>query len=363
MQAVLHSAVSILSRRKAPRRERGQVLMMAALMLPVLLGMTAMAVDVGRYADNRTSLQHAADSIALAAARDLPNSSAANAAALSWAAKNGIDTSKMTVTVTGVTATNKNPKVEVQINETHNFAFMPVLGIKNKGVGARAVAIKTSPGGTATLKPWMITEAAKASATPGALVTLKYDANDPTTGNFGAIRIDGSGSSTYLDSIEDGSSQLICAKLTSNGCTDTSSECDSQSVCQTETGNKVGATRSGVDYLMNNTSAACDTFAEAFSGGGAAKYTLNPQCNPWLDGGEGSKRVIIVPIVDALCNGSCGVTVMEFALFYLEGYQSGKCSGNICEIQGRFVNADVNIESLAGLYDPNSSVHFTRMIE
>lgn len=362
MQAVLHSALSSVFRRKA-RGERGQVLMMAALMLPVLLGMSAMAIDVGRYADNRTSLQHAADSIALAASRDLPSESAATATAATWAAKNGIDTSKMTVIITGVSSSNPNPRVEVQINETHNFAFMQVLGIDSKPVGARAVAIKTTPGGAGMLKPWMVLESVKNAASPGDLITLKYDSNNPQNGNFGAIRIDGSGSSLYEDTIINGSTSVICAKLHAAPCIETSPICDNQSVCQSETGNKIGPTRTGVDYLMNATSGTCDSFGEAFSGGAGGKYNLNPQCNPWTDGGKASKRVIIIPVIDQLCNGNCDVTVMEFALFYLEGYDSGKCSGNECEIKGRFVNADVTVNATAGIYDPDSSMHFTRMVE
>ena len=61
------------------RRERGQVLMMAALLLPVLLGMAGMAVDVGSYASDRRQLQNAADSIALAAAQELPDEGDAQA--------------------------------------------------------------------------------------------------------------------------------------------------------------------------------------------------------------------------------------------------------------------------------------------
>ena len=62
-----------------PRRERGQILVMAAILLPVLLGMAGMAVDVGSYASERRSLQNTADSIALAAGQDLPDAAAVQA--------------------------------------------------------------------------------------------------------------------------------------------------------------------------------------------------------------------------------------------------------------------------------------------
>ena len=165
----------------------------------------------------------------------------------------------------------------------------------------------------------------------------------------------------YLDSVENRSGSLICAAGTTN-CTDTSPVCADE-VCPSETGNKVGPTRNGVDYLLANTDVHCDTFGEAFSGPVNGQYSLNPQCNPWLDGSYPSLRVIIVPVINSLCNGSCDVTVVSFALFWLEGYQAGACTGNSCEIEGRFVNADINIGALAGVYDPNSSIHFVRLSE
>ena len=34
-----------------------------------------------------------------------------------------------------------------------------------------------------------------------------------------------------------------------------------------------------------------------------------------------------------------------------------------CEIKGRFVKADVSANGLAGTYDPEASIHFTRLSE
>lgn len=343
------------------RQESGQVLVVATLLVPVLLGMTAMAVDLGNYASDRRSLQNSADSIALAAARDLPDEDEAVESGQAWATKNGVPLSAVTISVTPVGASNANPTVTVDIRREHDFIFARAIGISGRSVGAHAAAIKTSPGGLAGVSPWSVLQSAQQAAEPGELVTLKYDANDPTTGNFGVIRLDGTGSSVYLDSMENRSSSLICAEG-ATGCTDTSPVCTDE-VCPSETGNKVGPTRSGVDYLLDNTDPHCDTFAEAFSGPVGGQYSLNPQCNPWLDGSYPSLRVIIIPVIDSLCNGSCSVTVVSFALFWLEGYQAGACSGNQCEIQGRFVNADINVNALAGVYDADSSIHFVRLSE
>ncbi|MEK6709810.1 MAG: pilus assembly protein TadG-related protein, partial [Nitrospinota bacterium] len=56
------------------RREKGQTLAIAALVLPVMLGMGALAVDVGHLYVARTALQNAADAGAMAGAGALASS-------------------------------------------------------------------------------------------------------------------------------------------------------------------------------------------------------------------------------------------------------------------------------------------------
>ena len=142
------------------REESGQVLILVALILPMLLGMAALAVDLGNYASERRSLQNSADSIALAASRDLPDSNAAVASGQAWATKNGVPRSAVSISVTPVGPGNPNPKVTVNIQKGHNFVFGRVVGLSNKNVGAHAVAIKTSPGGLAGLSPWSVLQSA-----------------------------------------------------------------------------------------------------------------------------------------------------------------------------------------------------------
>ena len=141
-----------------------------------------------------------------------------------------------------------------------------------------------------------------------------------------------------------------------------------------ETGNVIGKTRDGVDFRMNNTMPECDTFEEVFTAPDSVTgiSNLNPDCNPWLDGpgkctsatDSCSRRVIIIPVIDSFGNGASDPgTIQRFALLFLEGYDSGKCQGNQCEIKGRFVMADINTNALAGTYDPEAPIHFTRLDE
>jgi hypothetical protein len=48
---------------------------------------------------------------------------------------------------------------------------------------------------------------------------------------------------------------------------------------------------------------------------------------------------------------------------FLNGYDFGKCQGSQCEIKGQFVMADINTNALSGTYDPDASIHFTRLTE
>jgi len=371
-------------------RERGQVLMMTAVLLPMLLGFTAMAVDLGSWSGERRNLQKAADSIALAAVQELCKESCATytgdqgnatAAAIQWAHKNDINPSEMTVTFPGSTT---DPRVRVVIGRDHDFAFIRILGIKSADVDGKATAAKVSVGGASGVVPWTVTQFTVNSSPAGDPIVLKYDATGGPVapGNFGAIRIDGSGSATYRQDAMYGSNSFVCAVTAENcvvgacpgtypeTCAEDSPTCDGP-VCDPETGNMTGPTRTAVDFRLNNTSAECDTFAEAFGTPDAfGKYHLDTDCNPWNGPGQCdsptdicSRRVIIIPVVDDFGNGQTPVTFQRFALVYLEGYTPGKCRGKSCEIIGRFVNADVTPNALAGAYDEGASIHFWKLVE
>jgi Flp pilus assembly protein TadG len=453
-------------------RDRGQVLVIAAVLLPVLLAMTGMAIDIGRYSSDRRSLQNVADSVALAASQELCNTSCTDyddAIAAGNAILDQYDIDGVSASIVG-SGGNSAPKITVEVTRTHDFVFMRIVGINDKSVSARAAAVKVSYGGGSGVVPWAVTDDIAGSAGSGELVTMKYDANNVQNGNFGPIRIDignGAGSSDYEDGVSYGSDSYICAESTPNcsvsacgsgsfpgGCAEDAEGCVGPD-CGAKPGNMVGATQDGVDFRVDNTSASCDEFDEVFTadtafsrelferglrqayaeqstggrlsapaphhGGGSHPtytpvpptsthtpaptstpaptdtpapptstpvpatvtptsgdgsdelYHLNPECNPWIDGpgkcpddNPGtlcSRRVIIIPIIDSFGNGSEDVTVIRFALMFLEGYQPGDCTGSDCEIQGRFVRAEVTTGALSGVYDPEAPIQFTRLSE
>jgi hypothetical protein len=369
-----------LIRRLFAHGEGGQVLILAAVTIPIVAGMAGIAVDTGSYASNRRTLQNAADSIALAAAQELPDESAAIAAGNTWAAKNGIASGTYTLSISGGAV---SPAATVTITRSHKFAFLGLLGVSSKDVSSRAVATKNSYGGGSGIVPWAVTQATVDAAENGAQIVMKYDSTGAENGNFGAIRIDGAGSSTYLSAVRYGSSTFACAESAFNcspgacpgtypaTCAETAPECDGPE-CDPETGNMTGNTRTGVTFRMSNTMSECDTFAETFGSADAdGTYNLNPDCNPWTSGPGYcesttdlcSRRVIVIPVVQDFGNGNSDpLMITRFALVYLEGYQ-GDCTGSSCEILGRFVKADISASALAGIYDEEALIHFTRLAE
>jgi hypothetical protein len=335
--------------------ERGQALAVVALLIAVFGGMTAMAIDLGSYATERRDLQNAADAIALAAAQELPDAAATRSMADVWAGKNGIDPATMTVTVIPQSASEPNPKVRVELEDEHEFTFARLVGIESAPVGALAEAIKTSPGGSGELMPWSVKEEVKQTADPGEPLVLKYDANNVDTGNFGALALDGSGANEYRDAIKYGSDSTYCA--------DGVLDCDGPSVVDSEPGNMTGPTRTATDYRINNTSADCDTWEEVVVVAADGTHGLTPECNPFTNGGNSySLRVIIIPIISGEFRGRSEMTIVEFALFFLEGYGDGGCSGNSCEIKGRFIRSNTNYGAVTGVFDEDTLVHFVRLV-
>lgn len=117
--------------------DTGAAAVIVALSLVVLLGIGALAVDIGYYLVQRGKAQTAADAAALAAASYLPDdTSRARAAATDFATRN---LPGSTTTFTDGGATNPNNAVVTVSVEVPTF-FAQVFGIASVTAKARAVA-------------------------------------------------------------------------------------------------------------------------------------------------------------------------------------------------------------------------------
>ena len=324
------------------REESGQGLIVGTLVMVMILGFAAMTVDVGLFLHERRELQKSADAAALAGAQELPSSPVdAELMAQEWADKNGIDASELEPILISTTHV-ANDTITVRVKRDVPFIFARVLGLTSDTMRADATALVGSPAGMSGLRPWAVLESALVSNP----VVLKYDANNGSNGNFGALRIDGQGASTYEDTIINGSGNSLSAG----------------SQPDTEPGNMVGGTRDGVQWLIDNTHWECDEFDEVFPlnlvVGGI--YHFSNRCNPY-GGATDSYRPIITPVINSFQQGSHPVDVITFAIFFIEGL--GSCTGNHCEVTGRYVQANVDVGALIGALDPDGSIRFVRLVE
>ncbi len=135
--------------RPTPRlRDGGQVLVIFALSLLVLIGMAGLALDGGSTFAQRRDQQSAADVAALAAANDyLLNNNSTQAAdrARTFAATNGFPDGSNGTSVAVAIDTSNGVRVTVGIGAQHANSFVGALGMPNWPVSVQASALAGFP--------------------------------------------------------------------------------------------------------------------------------------------------------------------------------------------------------------------------
>ena len=182
----------------SPRNdERGQVLVLTVLALTVLLGMTALVLDVGGWFRTQRRLQGTADAAALAGAQALPaDPGNANSLALNYAGLNGGGVAAADV---AITSTNQsNDTIFVESHKTDPGFFSKIFGIDNVDIHARAKAIVGPPAKAMYVAP-MVVDCnhdliqdcdGKHMPTFGQETALPYD-KFGAPGAFGMLNLDG----------------------------------------------------------------------------------------------------------------------------------------------------------------------------
>jgi len=351
-------------------KQDGQMLVMAAISLVVVVGFAALAVDVGLWLHQRTKLQADADAMALAGAQLLCGSGTCQTQvedlARAYGPKNSIENVEIEfVRTSGDCGGNPNPiglqpnqYVAVEVKRTQPSFLAGVLGITNTKIRACAVAAKYGLGGTSGVRPFALEQKCIDGTvgpliTYGDLVTLKFDTEGKGTcqtsqGNFASLAIDGTGASIYETTIEKGSINPLCTDTTP-GCCPTAGAPGCIGAygvykVDTETGNIISANRDGIQYLLDHTPTSCDTWDEIQVNG-----NITPDCAPWTPGyvGGTNTRILIVPIVTGLWDGGGNntVTIKRFAVVFLDGWdtKNGKCTGSSCDIKARFIKSIVTL--------------------
>jgi Flp pilus assembly protein TadG len=187
----------MIGRREEPaQRERGQILVIFALALIVIIGMVGLVLDGGSAFAQRRAEQNAADLAALAGANAYMHESqsgvgnhtawqaTAKTAAITAAGRNGYSVAGgATVSVPDFEVMSTGYRVRVNITATHNNSFARVLGASSWDVSVTAAAVAGSIDTAIGAAPWtMHINAFNSDGTP------KYDVNNPH--DFGEVNGD-----------------------------------------------------------------------------------------------------------------------------------------------------------------------------
>ena len=365
------------------RQEGGQVIVLAAGAMVVVLGCAALAVDIGFFAHTKRDLQNDADAMALAGAQEIPDHPLANSKAREWGTNNDVDLSGELVSIefdTTCSGQSQPNTITVRLERSQPTYLARALGITSGTIRACATAGRFSVNTFIGAAPWGMEDnciwgpdgqlGGGDDILRGQVITLKYDADntgedcDANTGNFGALAIDDTGAGSPCGS-EPGASAL--RKYGQAICWGAITPLDVGDLVSSETGNIVSRTRDSINYLFANVDEACDEWGDVmvdFQG----TLTLKPQCNPLSASYVGGPSIVkLIPILDGLWDtpgGSSPIPIVDFVFVVLEPPPPGNwCTGNSCDIVARFVERATVPAGSKGPLDPESLITTVALVE
>ncbi len=300
--------------RRRQRRERGQTLVLFVLALGVLLGFTAMSVDVGIFLHQRRDLQNDSDAAALAGAAYLPDADLATQKAQEWVDKNFDDGDEVVKSIVVSSYRELNDRITVDVEQEVSFVFGSALGLTSDTMGASATAGRV-PVVATCITPWAIQGIVNDAGVDygleaEGLYVFHLSAGDwITSGNFGALAVYGNGATDYVEAIEGNCGEVIA--------------CDSESayVAEGDTldcDSKTGALGNNTDSALTtryppSTWATCDVETDA---GGYAEAVAKAQLPACKD------RAVGMAIINAFPpqGSSAPVEIWGLATFYIAGW-------------------------------------------
>jgi Flp pilus assembly protein TadG len=364
--------------RNNKRAEGGQALLLTVLAMTVLVGMTAMAIDVGLLLEDRRHLQNSADAMALAGVQELPlNPIAAMKEAQSWAANNGIRSSQIK-TIEVQTKFYPNDTLYVAIVDDFDWVFAKVLGLSSDTVTGDAAALVGSLNGAQGHQmPWALLSTEPTPClnplTGDAVLTVPPTSCSVKVGSdaslilgwYGALDFDnqGGGAAEYKGNIIDGTTDTVY-------CIDGTfapepPECESSTI-NALAGNGVGPTGSGIAERQA-AGPACDPdgideFDDVFLfTGGTPPYSVACPTSPWL---------VVIPIVKENQIPVQTVTIEGWLLAYLKGYKcvssAGPCTAGKGHWEVQIQMVDATFSAAKGYltaYNPLAGTTVRRLIK
>ena len=344
--SILNERMGDWSMKKIFGNSRGQIAVLYAGIAAVLLGAVALGADVAVMYTNWQQAQKTADAAAIAGATFLTGltfsgtpetgctgqSDDAEKAACTYAVKNGIDASFLTLSEPTTTS------IKVAVNETGlPYFFGSALGLTTYAVKVSATA--QGPGNIQTCVNCGMFPVALNCTSPCSLSSLdpgqsvsfgsKF-VNGLAPGNWQWLSLGGSGSSVLGTNVDSGATGSYTIAPSGTGQTCNAGATDSTGAVDcidTSTGNKGNS--SDVNNGFSNRMSRCRA-KESGAGfsepcGAAAQ---NPRDIPADD-----PCLVIVPAINfGACTGNCIRPIEGFALIYLDATSSST------EIDGCFVS-------------------------
>lgn len=306
--------------------ERGESIIIIALAMTALVGVTATVTDLGAAYVKTAQTQTAVDAAVLAAGMKLPLDSTdasavaeATAIAREYLGKNGVENPENAAVTFGELSGGKYHSVGVSQPAVSATAFARIFGIDEITFTRSAEAKVVPCAALSDLVPLSIEESTlKTMIATGDTqhAILKYGSNDDDVENgaFGAVDLDGvqgGGANDYTSWLANGYQSKL----------------EVGTVLPVESGNMTGPTYSGIVQRYN----ACTHYP---SSGGC---TASQYCND-------CPRVMKVPVIVYTSDLHKYVRVVGFAAFVLEDYSTYEDQG--CVI-GSYVDM-VNIGAADG---------------
>ncbi len=264
------------------RSQRGQVLVMLSVLIPVVLGVVAMGVDISTFDWNWARMQSAADAAVLAGASNLPTSpSRAIATATAYALTDGMLASE----VATPTVAPNNLSISITLTRSVPYYFGQVLGLSPSPVVVKSTAGLLTTGSVTGALP--IGLSSQTTYAYGQSITLQPGGGAPN--NWGALALGCTGASCYSNNLANG----YPATLTVGD------------VVPNDPGSKNGPTSTGISARVS------------------AGQSSNPGAT-WDNHSVTDPRAVIVPVVDWTgCNGSCTGPIMGFSAIWVTGSSAG----------------------------------------
>ncbi|PKR77268.1 hypothetical protein CEY16_11055 [Halalkalibacillus sediminis] len=212
------------------KNERGHAAVIVTFSFTALLAMTGLVVDGGMLYMTKTHLQKTANASVLSGAQEL---TADDELTVRQIVDETLGHHEELDSFSGIII-NLDEKVTLELQKPVNTVFMKLFGIDSIDVEARATASLGKMGRAIGAAPLGIDESVQLNY--GEEYSLKVDAGDSDTGNFGVLALDGPGAQTYEQTLLWGSDYELTVG----------------DVLDTQTGNIAGKTRSSVEELVNS---------------------------------------------------------------------------------------------------------------